>query len=216
MINVGLLKKRYLILYCWMIFFWGCKPIHFIQNWQPNIKAPAVFQLECRTTKGNFTIEAHRDWAPYGVDRLYSLAKANYFSHIPLYRIIPKFVAQFGGIDSLQESIISKQILPDDTVTISNDSGFVAYARDGALSRSSQFYINLKNNKRLDTIQYKGLKGFAVIGKVVNGMDVVLQFYSYGNNPNHIIDSLKNPKQYFRENFSKMDYIIDSKIIKSN
>ena len=211
--NQFMFQKIFFIVAVFCIFILSCKSTHFINSWKPALKAPAEFQVKFMTTKGEFIIEAHRDWAPYGVDRFYNLVQANYFNNIPLYRIVPKFVAQFGGIDSLNESYISKQILPDDSVKISNDSAFVAYARDGALSRSSQFYINLKNNSRLDTVNYKGLKGFAVIGKVVKGMEVVLQFYSYGNKPNHIIDSLKNPAYYFKDNFPKMDYIIKSKII---
>src|SRR5437763_16605687 len=58
--------------------------------------APAVFKAKFNTTKGDFTIEVHRDWAPVGADRFYNLVKSGYFTDVAFFRVIKGFMVQFG------------------------------------------------------------------------------------------------------------------------
>src|SRR5213082_1579304 len=61
--------------------------------------APATFKVKMSTTKGDFVIEVHRDWAPLGADRFYNLVKLGYFDDARFFRVIqdPRpFMVQFG------------------------------------------------------------------------------------------------------------------------
>src|ERR1700688_875888 len=59
-------------------------------------KAPDVFKAEFTTTKGNFVVEVHRDWAPIGADRFYNLVKNGFYDEASFFRVVPNFVVQFG------------------------------------------------------------------------------------------------------------------------
>src|SRR5215467_4477020 len=59
-------------------------------------KAPGVFRVRFESTKGSFIVEAHRDWAPLGVDRLYNLVRTGFFDNSRFYRIHAGYIAQFG------------------------------------------------------------------------------------------------------------------------
>lgn len=177
--------------------------------------APEYFRARFETTKGTFEIEAYREWSPLGVDRLYQLIKYKYYTQIPLYRIIPTFVAQFGGVDTFKNAYWEKHKILDEAVIQANVKGTIAFARDGKETRSAQLFINLKDNTpRLDTINYLGVKGFPVIAKVTKGMDVVERFFSYKEVPSQKLDSLKHAVTFFKSNYPEMDYIIKAYIIK--
>lgn len=130
--------------------------------------APATFRVRIETTKGAFVVEAHRDWAPAGVDRFYHLVRAGFFDDSRFFRVRSGFIAQFGipGVARVAQAWRDRTI-PDDPVRRSNRRGFVAYAMTGPNTRTTQLYINLADNSRLDA------QGFAPIGEVVEGMDVV-------------------------------------------
>lgn len=135
--------------------------------------APAVSQVRFETTKGDFVLELHRDWAPIGVDRLYTLVRTGFFDDSRLYRIRAGFIAQFGlPGDPAVTAVWYDHAMPDDPVVASNTLGTVAYAMTGPDTRTTQIYINLADNSRLDE------QGFAPIGRIVEGMDVVTAFYA--------------------------------------
>jgi peptidyl-prolyl cis-trans isomerase A (cyclophilin A) len=144
-----------------------------------NEKAPDVFSVSLDTSKGPVVIEVHRDWAPAGADHFYSLVKTGYYDGDRFFRVVRNFVVQFGvSGDVGANRLWSNAYLLDDPVKQSNLRGSVTYAKEGPHSRSTQLFINLKDNKTLDK------QGFAPIGKVASGMDVVERFYnSYGEMP---------------------------------
>ena len=59
-------------------------------------QAPALFKAKFTTTKGDFTVEVHRDWTPRGADRFYNLVKIGYFDDVAFFRAIQGFMVQFG------------------------------------------------------------------------------------------------------------------------
>ena len=140
-------------------------------------KTPDRFSALFRTTKGDFTVEFTREWAPNGVDRMYDLIKQKFFTDMRAFRVVAGFVVQFGisGDPKVSEKWAKKNIL-DDSVKMSNSEGLFTFAAGGEPNtRSTQVFINLGDNSVLDS------KGFAPIGKVVSGMDVVKSLYSgYG------------------------------------
>jgi peptidyl-prolyl cis-trans isomerase A (cyclophilin A) len=138
-------------------------------------KTPDVFQAVFDTSKGKVVIEVHRDWAPIGADHFFSLIQTGYYDGVRFFRVTHAYV-QFGiSGDPATNGLWSTARLPDDKVKQSNVRGTLSFAHLGANSRTTQLFFNMKNNKDLDK------QGFAPIGKVIEGMEVVERFYSsYG------------------------------------
>jgi homoserine O-acetyltransferase len=135
--------------------------------------APAVFDVRFETSKGNFVLRAHRDWAPIGVDRLFNLVRTGFYDDSRFYRVRAGFIVQFGlPGDPRVTAVWYERAIPDDPVVESNTKGAVAYAMTGPDTRTTQLYINLDDNTQLDQ------QRFAPIGSVVVGMDVVEQLYA--------------------------------------
>ncbi len=150
----------------------------------------------------------HRDWAPAGVDHFYSLVKTGFFDNARFFRVVRNFVVQFGiNGDPSTNRLWANANLPDDPVKESNVKGTLTYAKRGPGTRSTQLFINFKDNQMLDS------QGFAPIGKVVTGMDVVESFYnSYGDMPPSgngpdptLIQQQGN--DYLASRFPRLDYI---------
>ena len=142
----------------------------------PTGRAPEQFRVRFETTRGPFVIEARRAWAPVGVDRFYQLARLGYYDGVSFFRVVDGFMVQFGiHGDPRVSALWRNRRIPDDSVTQSNRRGLVTFATSGPNSRTTQLFINYVDNARLDA------QGFAPIGEVVEGMDVVDNFWrSYG------------------------------------
>ena len=206
--------KRIILLVS-IILLASCAPKKFKEKWLTK-EAPLTFKARFETTQGNFDIVARRAWSPKGVDRLYQLIKYGYYDDVAIFRVVPNFVAQFGiHNDSLINKSWKKGI-DDEPVLAKNDSMSISFARGGQRTRSNQIFINLKNNNRLDEIEYSGVKGFPVIAKVIAGKDVVLKFYDgYGDRLGRKQDSInKLGNKFLREKFPKVDYIKKAYFIK--
>jgi len=171
-------------------------------------QAPATFKAKFITTKGDFVVEVTRAWAPLGADRFYNLVKNHYFEGAAFFRVLPGFVAQFGlnAKPEVSRAWASANI-KDDPVTQSNLTGYLTFATAGPNTRTTQLFINLADNQNLDRM------GFSPFGKVVQGMDVVQQFYSGygegapgGNGPDQ--GRIRNEgKAYLDKNFPLLDSI---------
>jgi len=91
----------------------------------------------------------------------------------------------------------------------------MSYARSGKETRGSTLYINLRDNKRLDTIVTNGVKGYPPIGKVIKGMEVVDSLYSgYGGTTMRKLDTLQKYPELFLKQFPKLDRIQKAFIVK--
>jgi cyclophilin family peptidyl-prolyl cis-trans isomerase len=192
----------------------SCSPKIFNAKWTEK-QAPDHFKARFETTQGNFDIEAYRKWSPQGVDRLYQLIKNDFYTDIGIFRVIPKFVVQFGiNSDSILNRSWKKYKISDEPVLQNNDSMAISFARGSINSRTTQIFINVKDNHRLDTLNYGGVKGFPVIAKLTNGMEIVHKFYSTKDNvPNQ--DSInKYGNAYLKRNYPDLDYINKAYILK--
>jgi peptidyl-prolyl cis-trans isomerase A (cyclophilin A) len=173
-------------------------------------KAPDVYEVKFVTTKGDFVLQVTRAWAPLGADRFYSLVKNHYYDGASFFRVVPGFVVQFGltGSPAVNKAWTDANI-KDDPVVQSNVAGSITFAMAGPNTRTTQVFINLANNARLDA------SGFAPFGKVTDGMDVVSQFYSgYGDATTSHQDEITNQgKAYLDKNWPKLDSIKTATII---
>jgi cyclophilin family peptidyl-prolyl cis-trans isomerase len=137
---------------------------------------PPVFRARCETSRGAFVVEVRREWAPHGADRCFALVASGFFDGSRFFRVVAGFIAQFGiAGDPAVTAAWRDRTIPDDPVRQSNTRGTIAFAMTGPGTRSTQLYVNLADNSRLDGL------GFAPIGRVASGMDVVDGLYAgYG------------------------------------
>lgn len=167
-------------------------------------KAPQLFDVTFKTTKGDFVVGVHRTWAPNGADRFYNLVKNHYYDGAKIFRVVPGFVVQFG-ISPFPEVSKAWQnaTIPDDPITVHNMRGAVTFASAGPNTRTTQVFINLGDNTNLDTDQ------FAPFGAVTQGMHVVDELYSgYGDAPtSHQGEMMTRGDTYFRKAWPKLDEI---------
>lgn len=198
-----------------IILIASCSPKKFNQKWL-KAEAPLTFKARFETTKGNFDIVARRVWSPKGVDRLYQLIKNGYYNDVALFRVVPNFVAQFGIHNDTLINKSWRKGIEDEPVLAKNEAMSISFARGGKNTRSNQIFINLKDNHRLDELEYSGVKGFPVVAKVIAGKEIVLQFYDgYGDKLGRKQDSInKFGNKFLRESFPKVDYIKKAYFIK--
>jgi cyclophilin family peptidyl-prolyl cis-trans isomerase len=177
--------------------------------------ATEVFQVRFETSQGPFVVEVHREWAPQGADRLHALVASGYFDDSRFFRVVPGFVAQFGVAgDPKVTAAWRDRTIPDDPVRQSNARGTIAYAMTGPNTRATQLYVNLADNSRLDA------QGFAPLGRVTSGMDVVDRLYGgYGETSGGGMrggrqgEMLKGGNAWLDANFPKLDHLLRARII---
>jgi peptidyl-prolyl cis-trans isomerase A (cyclophilin A) len=215
----SVLMKKYLIL-C-SVFILSMPSLAQVIPDQSTMKAraPATFSAMFRTTKGDFTIEVTREWSPAGADRLYQLLMTGFYTSNALFRVQKGYVVQFGiGNEKEVNSYWDKHPIQDEPVKTSNLKGTVSYARDGLNSRTAQLFINLKDNFKLDTVNYNGLHGFPPVGKIISGFEVIESLFTeYGFEPaNHQDSVMIYGNKYLKKKFPELDYIIEANIITSS
>ncbi|MBI5596712.1 MAG: peptidylprolyl isomerase [Elusimicrobia bacterium] len=179
-------------------------------------KAPDAFKAKFTTTKGDFTIEVTRAWAPLGADRFYNLVKLGYFNDIAFFRAIDGFMVQFGisGDPALSAKWRSAAIKDDPAAGHTNARGAVTFAMAGPDTRTVQMFINFGNNGQLDSM------GFPPFGKVVSGMEVVDSLYKgYGEGAPRGMGPDQGRIQmegnaYLKKDFPKLDYIKSAVLVK--
>jgi len=177
-------------------------------------RAPGTFRARFETRKGSFVIAVQRDWAPLGADRFYNLVKSGYFDGARFFRVIPGFMAQFGIHGDPQVAAAWRDAtIPDDPVRQPNTRGAVSFATAGPGTRTTQLFINYGDNSQLDGM------GFAPLGQVVEGMDVVDALYGgygegapRGRGPDQGRIQLEG-NVYLEREFPRLDYVRVASIV---
>lgn len=177
--------------------------------------APEVFRVRFETTRGPFVVEARRSWSPAGADRLYYLVRNRFYDEARFFRVVPRFMVQFGlSGDPRVSEVWRERFIRDDQVLQSNLRGTVTFATSGRDTRSTQLFVNYADNRFLDR------QGFSPVGRVVEGMAVVDSLYAgYGEAP----PSGRGPLQpriqaqgneYLKRDFPRLDYIRKARIVR--
>jgi homoserine O-acetyltransferase len=178
--------------------------------------APPRYSVGMETTRGRFTIDVERALAPRGADRFYRLVEAGYFDDSRFSRVVPGFIAQFGiPGDPAITRVWQHRVIEDDSVRTSNVRGTIAYAMTGPNTRTTQLFISLVDNSRLDT------QGFAPIGRVVAGMEVVDGLYGgYGETSGGGMRAgkqgrvLEEGNAYLDRSFPMLDHLVRAYIVR--
>lgn len=178
------------------------------------VVVPEVFRVGFETSQGDFVVEAHRDWAPRGVDRFHELLRIRYFDQGRFFRVIKGFIAQFGVHKDFKVHDVWRELfIVDDPPREKNLRGTLAFAKSDRNTRATEIFINLSDNAMLDE------EGFVPFAKVVEGMDVVDRLYAgYGDlRPvGKDIDAGRvegEANEYLVPRFPRLDYIKTARII---
>jgi peptidyl-prolyl cis-trans isomerase A (cyclophilin A) len=165
-------------------------------------KAPDTFKVKFDSSVGPFVVEVHRAWAPNAADHFYTLVKNGFYNEARFFRVVPNFMVQFGINADPTVQAKFRDTIKDDPVKESNKKGYVTFAQTSAPnSRSTQIFINFKDNAFLDS------QGFAPIGQIVSGMDVVDKINAeYREQPNQN-EIRASGNAYLTKEFPKLDYV---------
>jgi peptidyl-prolyl cis-trans isomerase A (cyclophilin A) len=169
-------------------------------------RAPERFFVEFKTTRGAFVVEATRSLAPIGADRFYNLVRTGFYEQAAFFRVVTGFVVQFGiPSDPAVTAAWKDARLPDDPVAASNLRGTLTFASAGPDTRTTQLFINLQDNPRLDGM------GFAPFATVVSGMDVVDAVYSGYDQQVSQTRLQAEGNDYLRSAFPNLDYVLKTR-----
>lgn len=181
------------------------------------VTAPDTFAVRFETSKGPVTIEFYRAWAPRGADRVFFLVENGFYDETRFFRVIPRFVAQWGANgDTKVNAVWERRVIPDDPIKVSNGRGTVAFAHAGRDTRTTQLFVNLANNARLDS------RGFTPVGRVVEGLARVDALYGgYGDGP----PTGRGPDQdrmaaegneYLIKYYPRLDFVRGARIVRES
>ena len=180
-------------------------------NPEMNQRAPEVAQVRLETTRGIIRLEMRRAWAPHGVDRFYNLVRHGYYDNAAVFRVAAGKWAQFGiNGDPRISQVWRTRAIPDDPRVESNVRGTVAFAFKDPNGRTTQLFINLRDNSAMHDKE-----PCVPIARVIEGMDVADGLYSeYGEQAGGGIRAGKQDpvfaggNEYLKRNFPRLDYIV--------
>ncbi len=174
---------------------------------------PDSFVVRLETTQGEVHAMVHRDWAPNGAAQFYEAVATGYYDGARFFRTIRGFVTQFGiAADTAMTARWRRRTIPDDVVKQSNRRGTLVFASGGPNTRTTQMFVNLRDNARLDAM------GFPPIGEIISGIDAVDAFYTgYGDGANAPQQDriTREGEAYLAANFPLLDRIIQARVVRA-
>ncbi|MDD3353904.1 peptidylprolyl isomerase [Zoogloea sp.] len=138
-------------------------------------------QVEMKTSAGTIIIELNQEKAPKTVANFLEYVNTGFYEGLIFHRVINGFMVQGGGMNTRMEEKTTRAPIENEAKNgLKNEAGTIAMARtQNPHSASAQFFINLEDNRALNYPSPDGW-GYAVFGKVTQGMDVVRKI---GNEP---------------------------------
>jgi len=132
-------------------------------------------KVKLATSAGDIVLELDKAKAPKTVDNFVQYVKDGHYNGTIFHRVIPTFMIQGGGMTADMNEKKTRAPIPLESKNgLSNLRGSVAMARtNDPNSATSQFFINVQDNPRLDAANARDGNGYAVFGKVISGMEVV-------------------------------------------
>ncbi|MEP7156136.1 MAG: peptidylprolyl isomerase [Betaproteobacteria bacterium] len=181
-----------------------------------NRQAPAQFRVKVETSRGDILMELNRDWAPLGVDRFYNLVRNGYYDGNRFFRVTNDRWAQTGiNGDPVISSLWRTRTIADEPRRESNVRGTVAFAFAVPNGRTTQIFINTRDNH-----ETHDKEPFVPLGKVIEGMTVVDALYAeYGETAGSGIRAGKQGplfaggNNYLDKNFPRLDWIYRATIV---
>ncbi len=134
--------------------------------------------ITLNTNKGTIKVELDTDKAPATCENFLSYLDSGHYNGTVFHRVIPSFMVQGGGFsEDMQQKPTNKPVDNEADNGLLNDTGTLAMARTAdPHSATSQFFINVNDNSFLNhTEKSPNGWGYCVFGKVVEGMDVVME-----------------------------------------
>ncbi|MCU0650527.1 MAG: peptidylprolyl isomerase [Gemmatimonadaceae bacterium] len=176
--------------------------------------APDSFLVQFATSRGDVGLMVYRAWSPRGADRVHWLVTHGFYDGARFFRAVKDFVVQFGlSGDTAVTRAWRDRSIADDSVRASNARGMVTFAKGGPNSRTTQLYINLRDNARLDAL------GFSPVGRIVSGLDVVDSLYmGYGEGPPRGAGPaqeriVREGEAYLAREFPKLDRVVTARVV---
>lgn len=153
-------------------------------------------------------VEVYQDWAPIGYRRFLELVQSQFYNDCRFFRVVPNFVAQFGisGHPDLQKQW-RQSPLRDDPVLQSNTKGTLTFATSGPNTRTTQLFLNFKDNAYLDQ------QGFAPIGKIVEGLNVLEQIQDRHREQPKQPQIVQKGNAYLQQSFPELTYIQSMRVL---
>jgi len=132
------------------------------------LKSPKKWQATFNTNVGSFKVNIHRDWAPKGADRFYSLVQNDFYDGARFFRYADNFVVQWGlkGAPHVDKMYMNGANINDDPFKKGNTKGRITFATSGPNTRSTQVFVNLADNHFLDD------QGFTPFGELASDEDL--------------------------------------------
>jgi len=129
--------------------------------------------VKLETSEGNITVVLFADKSPKTVENFLAHVDEGFYENTVFHRIIDNFMVQGGGFDvDLKQKKTERKVINESKNRLHNDRGTLAMARTSDPdSAGSQFFINQRNNPRLDWTPFK--PGYTVFGEVITGMRIV-------------------------------------------
>jgi homoserine O-acetyltransferase len=178
-------------------------------------RAPEASIVRLETTKGVLRLEMRRAWSPHGVDRFYNLVRHGYYDDCAVFRIRAGTWAQFGinGDPKISQAWRTRRI-PDDPRVLSNVRGTVAFAFKDPNGRTTQLFVNLRDNSATHDAE-----PFVPFARVVEGMDVADRWFAdYGEKAGGGLRAGRQDpvflggNDYLHREFPRLDYIVKAAI----
>jgi len=171
--------------------------------------APAVCVVRLETTKGNVDVEVTRAWAPLGADRFVNLVRHGYYDGTRFFRVTAGRWVQFGinGDPAIAKAWRPKTF-PDDPFTTSNVRGTVAFAFAVPNGRTTQVFVNMRDNS-----ETHDKEPFTPFGRVIAGMELMDGLNAeHGEGPGGIRAGKQDPyfdggNTWLDREFPRLDYI---------